>query len=91
MNLDKRIKRHVIGPRHDFFAVALPGYEALVLREIEGLSPTVASGAPAKGGAVFSGRLTDLYLANLHLRLAGRILMRIASFRALRMCCCNSW
>ena len=82
MNLDKRIKRHVIGPRHDFFAVALPGHEALVLREIEGLSPTVASGAPAKGGAVFSGRLTDLYLANLHLRLAGRILMRIASFRA---------
>lgn len=82
MNLDKRIKRHVIGPRHDFFAVTLPGHEALVLREIEGLSPTVEPGAPTKGGTAFSGRLTDLYLANLHLRLAGRVLMRIASFRA---------
>jgi putative N6-adenine-specific DNA methylase len=82
MNLDKRIKRHVIGPRHDFFAVTLPGHEALGCKELEGLSPTVEPGAPAKGGAAFSGRLTDLYLANLHLRLAGRILMRIASFKA---------
>ncbi len=82
MNLDKRIKRHVIGARHDFFAAGLPGYEYLVRQELEGLSPTLEPGGPANGGVAFSGRLTDLYLANLHLPTAGRILMRLAAFRA---------
>ncbi len=82
MNLDKRIKRRVIGARHDFFAVSPPGYENLVRQELEGLSPTLEPGVPANGGAAFSGRLTDLYLANLHLATAGRILMRLAAFKA---------
>lgn len=82
MNLEKRIKRHVIGARHEFFAISLPGYENNVRKELEGLSATMEIGAPVKGGVAFGGRLTDLYLANLHLRTAGRILMRLAAFKA---------
>jgi putative N6-adenine-specific DNA methylase len=82
MNLDKRIKRHVIGARHAFFAVTLPGFENLAQQELEGLCPAIEFGAQTKGGAAFYGRLTDLYLASLHLQTAGRILMRLAAFKA---------
>jgi putative N6-adenine-specific DNA methylase len=34
------------------------------------------------GGVAFSGKLIDLYRANLHLRTANRILMRVAAFSA---------
>ncbi len=82
MNLDKRIKRHVTGARHAFFAVTLPGFENLVRQELEGLCPTLELEAPTKGGVTFNGRLTDLYLASLHLQTAGRILMRLTAFKA---------
>ncbi len=82
VNLDKRIKRHIIGVRHAFFAVTLPGFESIGREELEGLSPTIELGAPTKGGVAFTGRLTDLYLANLHMRTAGRILMRLSAFKA---------
>ena len=36
------------------------------------------------GGVEFQGSLRDLYLANLHLRTAGRILVRLGSFHANR-------
>jgi hypothetical protein len=90
MNLDKRIKRHVIGARHVFFAITLPGFENLLRLELEGLCPTLEFGAPTKGGVAFNGRLTDLYLANLHLSTAGRILMRLAAFKAAGVICPNS-
>ena len=34
------------------------------------------------GGIEFEGRLKDCYIANLHLRIANRVLMRIAGFKA---------
>jgi putative N6-adenine-specific DNA methylase len=82
MNLDKQIKRHVIGRRHLFFAVAAPDLEVLVARELEGLSDTIQDVSTEKGGVSFSGRLEDLYRANLHLRTAGRILLRLSDFKA---------
>ena len=82
MNLEKRIKRHVIGSQLDFFAATLPGCEAPCRRTLESLSDTIAVQQTIRGGVLFSGRLTDLYLANLHLRTAGRVLMRLASFKA---------
>lgn len=82
MNLDKRIRRHVVGARHAFFAVTLPGYEHLGREELERLCPDIDFEEPVKGGVAFNGRLPDLYLANLHMRTAGRILMRLAHFKA---------
>jgi putative N6-adenine-specific DNA methylase len=81
-NLDRRIKRHVIGVRHAFFAVTLPGHEEHCRQELKDLGGDLAIDAPVKGGAAFSGRLTDLYQANLHLRTAGRVLLRLADFKA---------
>ena len=82
MNLEKQIKRHIIGSRQAFFAAVLPGLEALCQRELASLSETLSIEAVEAGGITFSGRLTDLYLANLHLRTAGRILLRIGTFKA---------
>ncbi|MCU0563340.1 MAG: hypothetical protein MUE48_05275 [Desulfobacterales bacterium] len=78
---EKRLKRQVIGRRHAFFAVTAPGLEDLALAEIAALG---LEGRPVTGGVEFAGRLHDAYLANLQLRTAGRILMRIAAFTTTR-------
>jgi putative N6-adenine-specific DNA methylase len=80
--LAKRIKRHVIGPVHDFFAATSPHVEALCFRELSDLSLGLETARPVSGGVEFRGRLADSYAANLLLRIPNRILMRIASFKA---------
>ena len=77
--LDKRIKRHVIGKPHGFFAVTPPGFEELCLAELAALG---LSGRAVSGGVEFAGRLPDGWLANLGLRTASRILMRAHAFQA---------
>ena len=77
--LEKRIKRHLIGKSHDFFAVTAPGFEELCLAESAALG---LSGRAVAGGVEFAGRLPDGWLANLHLRTASRILMRAHAFQA---------
>ncbi len=78
----KRVKRQVIGRKQDFFAACAPGVEPLLAREIA--APPVAGEAvrAVAGGVVFSGRLHQVYLANLHLRTANRVLMRLSEIRA---------
>lgn len=78
-SLEKRIKRQVIGKTHRFFAVTLPGTESLCMAELKSLGLTAEA---REGGVEFEGRLQDLYAANLMLRTAGRILMRLVSMRA---------
>lgn len=82
MNIEKRIKRRIIGRRHDLFAVTLPGFEHLCRDELLNLSDTIEIKETVKGGVGFSGRLIDLYQASLHVRTAVRILMRLTSFKA---------
>jgi putative N6-adenine-specific DNA methylase len=76
---EKRIRRHVIGKSHRFFAVTAPGLEPLCLRELESLG---LAGAAVEGGVEFSGRLEAAYRANLCLRTTNRILLRLHEFRA---------
>jgi putative N6-adenine-specific DNA methylase len=78
----KRIKRHVIGRRRNFFAVVAPGTEALCRHELEAPPIGLASCQVTRGGVEFTGRPSDCYRANLHTRLAVRILMRLTRFRA---------
>lgn len=61
------------------FAVTAPGLEAPTAAELRQLQllPT-----PTTGGVEFSGALTDVYRANLHLRTANRVLLRLGTFRA---------
>ena len=82
MSLDKRIKRRIIGRRHDFFAVTLPGFEKLCVKELSALSDTLKTLELTNGGVSFSGRLTDLFAAALHARTPVRLLMRLARFKA---------
>jgi putative N6-adenine-specific DNA methylase len=80
-NLEKRIKRHVTGKSHRFFAATLPGHEPLCLDEL--LTAGISTDPAARtGGVEFTGRLHDVYLANLNLRTANRILMRLFTFTA---------
>jgi putative N6-adenine-specific DNA methylase len=82
--LEKRVKRQVIGRTREFFAVTAPGLEPLCLKELSELDLTSQTGRAVTGGVAFSGRLQDAYLANLRLRTATRILMRIGAVHATR-------
>ena len=81
-NLEKRVKRHVLGKTRSFFVSTLPGMERTCLRELASLEISTAGASVTGGGVAFAGRVHDCYRANLHLRTANRILMRIETFRA---------
>ncbi len=79
--LEKRIRRHVIGRPHPFFVMTAPGLEETCAAELDRLLPGAQARA-AGGGVLFKARLDEAQQANLMLRTAGRILMRIAGFSA---------
>jgi putative N6-adenine-specific DNA methylase len=81
-SFEKRIKRQVVARSMEFFAATSPGLEPLCLRELQALSLVAPEGRAAEGGVSFDGRLHDGYLANLCLRTANRVLMRIGAFTA---------
>lgn len=81
-SLEKRIKRHVQARMHDFFIIAAPGLESLCREELMRIPSFGGEAVEVPGGVSFSGNLYDMYLANLHLRTASRILMRIAAVTA---------
>ncbi|OMH41031.1 THUMP domain-containing class I SAM-dependent RNA methyltransferase [Desulfurobacterium indicum] len=60
------------------FAVSQPGIEEITLSELEDLG---IEGKVVPGGVEFKGGLRELYLSNLWLRTANRILVRVASFK----------
>ncbi len=76
----RAVRRHVHAPAHAWFAACAPGLEPLLADEMREIG--LADVAPTTGGASFRGRLADGYLANLRLRLANRILVRVATFPA---------
>ena len=66
------------------FAVAAPGLERFVADELRGppgIHPLVL-GAPEPGGVEFRTDHAGLYAANLHLRIASRVLVRLGAFHA---------
>lgn len=80
--LEKRIKRHVIAREKTFFATTIPGFEELLHQELSSLSISPEKRITLQGGVEFKGRLPSCYLANLLLRTAHRILMRLGRFKA---------
>jgi putative N6-adenine-specific DNA methylase len=77
----RRIKDHVVGSRHDFFAVVHPGFEEVARQELRELG----IGSPAlqgSGGIGFSARLDDAWRLNLGAGTLSRLLMRLARFKA---------
>lgn len=82
VNLERRAKRHLWAPEHLFFAVCSPGLEPLCAAELKALGLEGVREEP--GGVEFGGRLDAAYMANLWLRTAGRILLRLKDFRVRR-------
>ena len=80
--IQKRIKRHVIGKEHIFFATTPPGLESICAQEIAALSTDIKNTDIVPGGVEFRCRLAGCYAANLHLRIPNRILMRLTDFTA---------
>ncbi len=79
-NLEKRLKRQVIGKPHRFWAVAPLGFEATLARELQGFG---IEAAPTNDGKVeFTGKITDAWKAVAYSRIANRIMMHIADFKA---------
>ncbi len=81
-SFSKRVKRQVIARSRSFFAATPPGLENVCLRELASPPLSFTEVEEAPGGVEFRGRVHDAYLANLHLRTANRILMRIDGFKA---------
>ena len=66
--------------RHACFAITPPGVEQLTAAELTGLGLTPDGTEP--GGVAFTATTRQLYAANLELRTAGRIVVRLAEFPA---------
>lgn len=62
----------------EFFAVAAPGLEPVVARELHELG---MRGSAQSGGVTWHGHASSLYTAVLHLRTASRVLLRVAGFQ----------
>lgn len=67
----------------EIFATAPPGLEVLLCAEA--LAAGFADAAVVPGGVTMTGGWPDVWRANLHLRGAGKVLARIASFRTLHL------
>lgn len=79
---EKRVKRRICAQSHDFYAVVAPGLENICLEELESISGSLAIKTVENGGISFTSGLYEMYSANLNLRTATRILMRIDEFVA---------
>lgn len=77
----RRIKDHVVGRRHEFFAVVHPGFEETSRQELLELG-IAAPELQGPGGIAFAGRLEDAWRVNLGAGTPSRVLMRLACFKA---------
>ncbi len=62
----------------DLYSIAAPGLEHITAAELTALGMTPSS--VARGGVAWRGTARDLYRANLWLRTATRVLVRVANF-----------
>jgi putative N6-adenine-specific DNA methylase len=64
----------------EIFAVAAPGLEKILARELDDLG--ISGAEIVEGGVSFRGNLSQLYETNLASRVASRVIVRIARFHA---------
>ena len=79
--LERRLKRHLWGAPQRFFAPCAPPFEGVLEREVRALLDA-SEIEVLRGGVAFTGPFDTLYHANLHLRTAHRVLLRIDEFLA---------
>ena len=78
--LQRRVKDHVIGSRHEFFAVVQPGFEETAGRELRALGISDFK-SHITGGIGFSAKLGDAYRLNLAAGTMSRLLLRLFRFK----------
>ena len=76
----RRIRRYAHAPVHRFIAVAPPELRSLCEGELRNLG--FLETRITEAGVEFTGKLSACYLANLWLRTASRVLIRLPEFRA---------
>lgn len=79
--LERRLKRYLLKAEQRFLAVCAPEFESYLEEEVRAL-PDIKEVETVRGGVEFSGPLETMYHANLHLRTAHRVLLRIDDFLA---------
>ena len=90
--LEKRLKRQVIGKPHRFLAVVPLGFEQTLVEELKSIGiETIADGAEAPfepfrivgdGKVEFTAKIVEAWKAIAYSRIANRVLMHIAEFKA---------
>src|SRR2546423_2047136 len=70
------------GPRLELFAVTAPGLESITAGELKTLGIKGSQQPDGGGGVAFEGDLNRMYLANLWLRTASRVVARLGRFHA---------
>ena len=83
-NLEKRLKRQVHGKLHRFTAIVPLGFEATLVKELRQIGIIAENDAfeTVDGKVSFSAKITDAWKAVAHSRIANRVLMDFASFKA---------
>ena len=83
-NLEKRLKRQVHGKLHRFTAIVPLDFEATLVKELRQIGIIAENDAfeTVDGKVSFSAKITDAWKAVAHSRIANRVLMDIASFKA---------
>ena len=89
---EKRLKRQVIGKTHRFLAISPLGFETSLANEFKYIrrAPTqheqepdsLSIGIPGDGKVEFTSKITDAWKFVAYSRIANRILMHIADFKA---------
>ncbi|MDR1760314.1 MAG: hypothetical protein LBR60_07295 [Fibrobacter sp.] len=79
--LEKRIRRHLHGPVHEFRAVCHIGFENIAAQEMALIVPSFKYEI-TRGAVDFKAKLADVWKILAHARTITRVLMRIASFKA---------
>ena len=78
--LEKRIKRQVIGKPHRFLAVVPLGFEQTLVEELKSIG--IESTAVGDGKVEFTAKIVEAWKAVAYSRIANRVLMHIADFKA---------
>ncbi|MBR2199079.1 MAG: RNA methyltransferase [Fibrobacter sp.] len=83
-NLEKRLKRQIHGKLHRFTAIVPLGFEATLVKELQqiGIAAENDSFETTDGKVIFTAKITEAWKAVAHSRIANRVLMDIASFKA---------
>ena len=85
--LERRLKRHLLKEQQEFFAVCAVGFEDVLGQELSAISQQLSAEnlniqSKEPGGITFTAPLDAVYHANLNLRTAHRILLRVDDFLA---------